>query len=125
MQKNERTERQRELEEMAAEPFARTIDDPKLEAMRREVIRDEDPMAEYMRHKKNKEVRGVQTQSGAKPSKPRYQGPVAPPNRFGIPPGYRWDAINRGNDFEHRVLLQKGQKSSLREDEHRWSTADM
>ena len=30
----------KELEEMKNEPFARTIDDPRLEAMRKETIRD-------------------------------------------------------------------------------------
>lgn len=126
VQKQEAVDKQKELEEIAAEPFARTADDPKLERMRKEALRDGDPMAQYIMEKKTKESTVASTGGrAAKPSKPIYKGPAAPPNRFGILPGYRWDAIDRGNKFEHKVLVRGSEKVSRHEDEHRWSSADM
>jgi pre-mRNA-splicing factor CWC26 len=59
------------------------------------------------------------------PSRPVYRGPAAPPNRFGIRPGYRWDAIDRGNGFERDLLKKVSDRGSLKEDEYRWSVSDM
>ena len=125
MQKNEAVERKKELEEIANEPFARMADDPKLEEMRRNMIRDGDPMAAYISRKKLKSVPIMKSEKRSLPSKPVYKGPAAPPNRFGIPPGYRWDAIDRGNGFEHKILLKINEKTSFKEDEYRWRSADM
>jgi pre-mRNA-splicing factor CWC26 len=81
-------------------------------------------MAQYILEKKVHDY--PQESSGQlRPSKPLYKGPAAPANRFGIMPGYRWDAIVRGNGFEHKVLLKKSERSSIREDDYRWSSSDM
>jgi hypothetical protein len=58
-------------------------------------------------------------------SKPLYSGPTPPPNRFHIRPGYRWDAIDRGNGFENMLLKKMSDKNSFKEDEYRWAVADM
>ena len=60
-----------------------------------------------------------------KKSKPLYNGPAAIPNRFHIRPGYRWDAIDRGNGFESVLLKKISSKTSFREDEYKWSVSDM
>ena len=120
-----------ELADVASEPFARTIEHTGLEAMRKGIMRDGDPMAEYFARKKEKEEeekalkypREEDTPQIAK--KPRYKGPVGAPNRFHIFPGYRWDGIDRGNRYEHKILTKSNDRAALKEDEYRWSVADM
>lgn len=48
MQKQEEKQWKEELENIAAEPFARAVDDARLEDARKAEIRPDDPMAAYM-----------------------------------------------------------------------------
>ena len=45
--------------------------------------------------------------------------------RFHIFPGYRWDGIDRGNKYEHKILTKSNDRTALKEDEYRWSVSDM
>lgn len=140
VQKKQQEDKQREIEEMADQPFARRADDPKLEAIRKEEIRDGDPMAAYFLAKKTKydeetESRLPESDSRhathdkysapSRPKKPVYKGPVPKPNRFKIAPGYRWDAVDRGNGFEHKLLVKMSSKSSYREEEYKYLSSDL
>ncbi|RHY98079.1 hypothetical protein DYB28_006339 [Aphanomyces astaci] len=60
-----------------------------------------------------------------KNQKPTYAGPPAPPNRFNIPPGYRWDGVVRGNNWEEKALLQVNARKAHKQDMYQWATADM
>ena len=132
VQKQEVEALRQELIDVASEPFARTIDNPKMEAMRKEIMRDGDPMAEYFALKREK-LEEETAKNAPDPGddapqiskKPKYKGPLGAPNRFHILPGYRWDGIDRGNKYEHKILTKSNDRNALKEDEYRWSVADM
>jgi len=85
--------------------LTRTKDDVDRDAMLKEQEREEDPMAAYMRKKKEKTVKGKVARF------PRYTGPQPPANRFGIWPGYRWDGVVRSNGFEVKLLTKDVKKN--------------
>lgn len=132
VQKESALDAKRELEILAAEPFARMADDPRMEALKKNEIRDGDPMAEYFakKQREEEEVQGVDSRSGqgnsvARARRPVYKGPAPPPNRFNILPGYRWDGNDRGNQWESKILKAANYRASLRGDRDQWSMQDM
>lgn len=48
-----------------------------------------------------------------------YSGPAAPPNRFGILPGPRWDGVDRTNGFEGRLANAAVAKSVREKEKYR------
>lgn len=87
-------QRKQDLEDAKVMSFARTADDDELNRDLKDLERWNDPMAQFM----SGQSKGG---PGGKKSKrrPIYAG-AAPPNRYGIKPGYRWDGVDRGNRFE-------------------------
>jgi pre-mRNA-splicing factor CWC26 len=115
---------QDELVNIASEPFARSKDDARLDAMLRSKIHADDPMAQYMLEKEETRAAAAPTADG-KPRKPRYKGPAPQPNRFGIMPGYRWDGRDRGNGWEATVANAAAAKVRNKDAAYQWSTSDM
>ncbi len=101
-----------EKERLKQGSFARSINDA--DQYRKEVLREGDPMATAARQK------------GKESNKKRvYKGPKPKPNRFGIPPGYRWDGVDRGNGFEDKVLTMLYSRGVKKENHYKWSCSDM
>jgi pre-mRNA-splicing factor CWC26 len=117
-----------ELAAAASRPFARYEDDAELENRRKAVTRDGDPMAGFMTKKygaSGKGGGGVAVADVSQWGLPKYKGPPAPGNRFGIPPGYRWDGVVRSNGFEDRMMRDEVAANVRKEESYKWSTSDM
>lgn len=94
VQLEEARKRREALEDAKLMNFARTADDEEINRELKEKERWNDPMAQFMAEKT---TGGATGKNGKK--RPVYAG-GAPPNRYGIRPGYRWDGVDRSNGFE-------------------------
>lgn len=92
MQKKDEEEFKKELLEISQQPFARTADDPKLEALRKKELRDGDPMKAFFKKKEKEQAKKKRDAGGDgdgnsssnisnSNSKPLYEGPLPTPNR--------------------------------------------
>ena len=98
--------------------LTRTVDDKDREDLLKDQLREDDPMAAYMAKKARK-------MAGPRKVMPQYQGPMPPPNRYGIQPGYRWDGVDRGNGFEKKLMTQGAAKKANEEEAMKWSVEEM
>jgi pre-mRNA-splicing factor CWC26 len=118
----QKKERESQLEQdlyEAEKPMARYKNDRDLEEHLKKVEREDDPMAEYIRSKEDT------LEPGSQKPKPKYRGPPAPPNRYGILPGARWDGVDRSNGFEKRFYESLNAKKARAEEAYKWSVEDM
>jgi len=113
---NQKAQINSDLHEMD-KPLARDKNDQDLDAHLKNIERSEDPMLKYMQKQKKK------THSNL-PQYPEYKG-TAPPNRFGLRPGYRWDGVDRSTGFEKKLFESKNSRKALAHEAHMWSTEDM
>lgn len=95
VQQEEARKRREKLDDAKLMKFARGADDEEMNDELKEQQRWNDPMMQFMSEKQVAD----KAKKGGKKRKPQYQG-AAPPNRYGIKPGWRWDGVDRGNGFE-------------------------
>ncbi|KAF6805643.1 hypothetical protein CSOJ01_09368 [Colletotrichum sojae] len=95
VQIEEARKRREALEDAKLMTFARAADDEEMNKELKEQERWNDPMAQFMSEKE----RNAGTKGKKGKRRPVYTG-AAPPNRYGIRPGYRWDGVDRSNGFE-------------------------
>ena len=104
VQKLQSEERAKQLEEAKYMTLARYADDRELNDELKERERWDDPAAAFLTKK-----RGGGT---SKTGKPLFQG-AAPPNRFAIRPGHRWDGVDRANGFEAKWFQAQNRKNEM------------
>lgn len=129
VQRAEREQRKLDLEEAKFLTVARGADDEDMNRQLKDVVRWDDPMAMYMAQKEEERALvpgpgGSREGSGkaaaaAPPRRKVYQG-SAPPNRYGIPPGWRWDGVDRGNGFEKDWFQARGRKARNEDLSYQW-----
>ncbi|ORX59817.1 hypothetical protein DM01DRAFT_1333267 [Hesseltinella vesiculosa] len=118
VQREEKERLKRQLEEEKFKPLARYVDDADYNQELKDEERWNDPGAAFITRKK--QTSGSRT----KQVRPSYKGPWKP-NRFMIPPGYRWDGVDRSTGYEDKFLLHQNQQKSFQAEAHAWSTEDM
>jgi len=114
VQKDESEKRRQELEKQRSTAFARHADDKDLNEELKAKELWNDPAAAFLTKKRSKG-----------PRKPEYNGPLPPPNRFGIKPGYRWDGVDRGNGFEKKLFQSQNSRKLKGAESYQWSVDDM
>lgn len=137
VQRRERDARKQDLEEAKFLSLARGADDEQMNDQLRKVQRWDDPMAAYMAEKsragdEDAEVSGKRTAggktaagaggagAGKTTTKSRVYAGHAPPNRYGIAPGWRWDGVDRGNGFEKEWFQARSRSTRNADLEYQW-----
>ena len=116
---------QEDMKEME-KPLARYQDDQDRDKYLKDRELQEDPMLQFIRKRKEKEeVKAASSRGEVLLVKPKYSGPAAPVNRFGILPGYRWDGVDRSNGFEKKLMEKSNETLARQEEAYRWGTEDM
>ncbi|KAI9300608.1 Pre-mRNA-splicing factor of RES complex-domain-containing protein [Cunninghamella echinulata] len=118
VQRNEQDQLRKQLEEEKMKPLARYANDEDYNQGLKEEERWNDPAAGFLTKKPSKSRKGKIS------TRPTYKGPWKP-NRYMIPPGYRWDGVDRSNGYEDQFLLQQNSRKSFAAEAHAWSTEDM
>jgi pre-mRNA-splicing factor CWC26 len=110
VQRAEREKRRTELEDAKLMTVARYADDVEMNDELKEKERWNDPAAGFIsKKKKGKSITG----------RPLYQG-SAPPNRYGIRPGHKWDGVDRGTGFESEWFKARNRVDRLKDLDYAW-----
>ncbi|KAF7592150.1 Pre-mRNA-splicing factor cwc26 [Aspergillus hancockii] len=110
VQRQERENRRRELQEARAMPVARGVEDEEMNDELRARERWNDPAARFLANK---------GPAVSRTGKPLYKGAFQP-NRYGIRPGHRWDGVDRSNGFEKEWFAARNRKSRLEMLDYQW-----
>jgi len=99
--------------------LARYRDDKDLDTMLKQKEREDDPML------KTSDVDDRPNNSNNAPVKPRYKGPDPQTNRFNIWPGYRWDGVDRSNNYEKKLFASIANQYVQTQRTYLWNVKDI
>ncbi|KAF8926961.1 hypothetical protein BGZ58_010742 [Dissophora ornata] len=116
VQREAEADKKKREEEEKFKPLARFKDDSELNEEMKERERWNDPAAAFLS--------GTKKAKKATRKYPLYQGNI-PPNRFNIRPGYRWDGVDRSNEFEKSYFERMNTRKNNAMEAHMWSVEDM
>ncbi|KFA62746.1 hypothetical protein S40285_05013 [Stachybotrys chlorohalonatus IBT 40285] len=114
VQLEEARKRRQQLDDAKVMSFARRADDEEMNKELKDQDRWNDPMMQFMSEKTSKSGKGK-----ASKRRPVYAG-AAPPNRYGIKPGYRWDGVDRGNGFEAERFKAVNRRERNKDLDYSW-----
>ena len=117
VQRREREERRAALDEARFMSLARGVDDVEMNRELKEAARWNDPAAAFLTSTTSSKDAGGTGRSGA--GKKVYKG-AAPPNRYGIRPGHRWDGVDRSTGFEKRWFEARNKRERVGMLEYAW-----
>ena len=113
-QRSDREAQAAELDALRAEGVTRGADDRRMNDALREREHWDDPARHFLARKR-----------GPRVTRPQYEGPPPPPNRFGIKPGYRWDGVDRSNGFERKLFAAISERERRRDASQAWTMQDL
>lgn len=134
VQLQQRAQAKEDLDNAKFLTLGRSAEDEELNERQKEELRWDDPMAGYMAERqagreaeeiaKNPKARRKAADGdrdgGIVSVKKRVYLGAAPPNRYGIKPGWRWDGVDRGNGFEKEWFQARGKKNRIEELSYQW-----
>jgi pre-mRNA-splicing factor CWC26 len=110
VQRLDAEKRKKELDDAKYMTLARGVNDVEMNEELKEQDRWNDPAAGFVKSKKSGKSRT---------GRPLYKG-AAPPNRYGIRPGHRWDGVDRANGFEAQWFKARNRKGDRERMEYAW-----
>ncbi len=114
-QQRQMEEERERLRQQKTQALANTRDDEEYNEALKAQERWNDPAAAFLSKDTQQKKKGKKLTRNV----PLYMGP-APPNRYKIRPGYRWDGVDRSNGFEKLWFRKQNERKAQKDEWDRW-----